>query len=81
MAVSPKVKKEEVAYEPALDSTPLFRAPVPLMHPYNPAKSRESVSMEDDWGINSLYDTPTVRRRVPNFADSESPVGRLLDPK
>ncbi|TVY27396.1 hypothetical protein LHYA1_G004193 [Lachnellula hyalina] len=75
------VKKEEVAYEPALDSTPLFRAPVPLMHPYNPAKSRESVSMEDDWGFNSLYDTPTVRRRVPNFADSESPVGRLLDPK
>ncbi|TVY42570.1 hypothetical protein LSUB1_G001221 [Lachnellula subtilissima] len=62
-------------------STPFFRAPVPLMHPYNSAKSRESVSMEDDWGVNSLYDTPTVRRRVPNFADGESPVGRLLDPK
>ncbi|TVY48759.1 hypothetical protein LOCC1_G001652 [Lachnellula occidentalis] len=64
-----------------VDSTPLFRAPVPRMHPYNSAKSRESASMDDDWGVNSLYDTPTVRRRVPNFADSESPVGQVLDPK
>ncbi|TVY17172.1 hypothetical protein LARI1_G004571 [Lachnellula arida] len=75
------VKKEQLADEPTLHSTPLFRAPVPRMHPYNSAKSRESACMEDDWGVNSLYDTPTVRRRVPNFADSESPMGEVLDPK
>ncbi|TVY81809.1 hypothetical protein LSUE1_G002990 [Lachnellula suecica] len=73
------VKKEENAAESTLDRTPVFRAPVPRMHRWN----GDSEPTDEDWGQNSLYDTPTSRRQVPNFTEDETPrqSRSMLDPK
>lgn len=51
------------------------------MHPYK-GNNRDCESVDgDEWGAKSVYDTPSARRRIPNFAAEESPARKVLDPK
>lgn len=60
---------------------PMFRASVPPMQlwPASQGANRTPSAVGDDWQ-SSVYSTPTARRRVPNFAQIETPVGDKIDP-
>ncbi|CZR51048.1 uncharacterized protein PAC_00923 [Phialocephala subalpina] len=77
------IKQErELAPAPSLvPEAPMFRAPVPPMQlwPASPAVNRTPSAVADDWQ-SSIYSTPTARRRVPNFAQAETPAGDSVDP-
>lgn len=79
-----KIKQERgLAQAPSMaPEAPMFRAPVPPMQlwPTSQGASRAPSVVTDDWQ-SSVYSTPTARRRVPNFAQVETPVGDKLDPK
>jgi len=47
-----------------------------------PSAGRTRAStMDDDWEPNTMYTTPTTRRRVPNFTHQETSPSSKLDPK
>lgn len=73
---------EQMPAEEALAATPIFRAPVPRMHLWPIANSSNSTPSRD-WEEHNLYETPTMRRRVPNFVPEEAvtPIGDMVYPQ
>jgi hypothetical protein len=65
------VKIEPTPTKELLAATPAFRAPVPRMHLW-PTFSTSNSTPNRDWEEDTIYSTPTMRRKVPNFAPAEA---------
>lgn len=70
---------EQKPAQEVLAATPVFRAPIPRMHLWPTHTSSPTPSR--DWEQDNMYSTPTMRRKVPNFApaEAETPAGDMLD--
>ena len=55
----------------SLNLTPVFRAPVPRMHLW-PTVGTSNSTPNREWEEDTVYSTPTMRRRVPNFAAADA---------
>ena len=83
ISLQPKKEKKAKAApaKEVLAQTPVFRAPVPRMQDWPSADRTRASTMDDDWEPNTMYTTPTARRRVPNFTRQETPASSRVDPK
>jgi hypothetical protein len=61
----------EQKHAEALVTTPVFRAPVPRMHLW-PTINKSSSTQPGDREEGNMYSTPTMRRKLPNFAPWEA---------
>lgn len=77
------VKAEPKPSQEALAATPIFRAPVPRMHLWPTNAHISSPTPFSGWEQNNLYETPTMRRSVPNFAPAaaKAPADYMSEPK
>ncbi|RDL40061.1 uncharacterized protein BP5553_00040 [Venustampulla echinocandica] len=81
LKVSQVKKEEERQNESTLNTTPIYRAPIPRMHLWPTTGSRTySTPAADDWVGNSIYETPSAMRRLPHFP-LETPAINMLDPE
>ncbi|KAH7417419.1 hypothetical protein BKA64DRAFT_300248 [Cadophora sp. MPI-SDFR-AT-0126] len=79
-ATKKEKKAKSVPAKEVLAQTPIFRAPVPRMQNWPSADRTRAAAMDDDWEPNTMYTTPTTRRRVPNFSRQETPSSSKVDP-
>ncbi|CZT49818.1 uncharacterized protein RSE6_10710 [Rhynchosporium secalis] len=80
---APTVPKKEKKAKPrtvkeVLASTPVFRAPIPRMQAW-PTEGEQEIGTKE-WEPNTMYTTPTARRRIPNFSHQETPTSSKVDP-
>ncbi|RDW64743.1 hypothetical protein BP6252_10394 [Coleophoma cylindrospora] len=80
-----KEVKDEGYTNSLLATTPVFRAPAPRMRLWptsaNASFSSPGHDLQDFAGAGAMYETPTLRRRIPNFSRRETPHNDALDPK
>jgi hypothetical protein len=68
--------KSEVPKERPLAVTPIYHPPIPRMHSWSTDPFVTDVTAPPScspWVLNSVYETPTMKRHIPNFTQTESP--------
>jgi hypothetical protein len=80
------VKTEMKAQDPIdqpLAATPIYRPPIPRMHSWSTdpyVADFTAPPANSPWTLNSAYETPTMRRNIPNFTRMESPAPSSAEP-
>lgn len=78
--MKPEMKSEmkaEDIQEPALAATPLYLHPIPRLHSWStdPLVAGFAEPPKGTPGTgNTVYETPTMKRNIPNFTRNESSV-------
>jgi hypothetical protein len=68
--------KAEGALEQPLVVTPVYRPPIPRMHSWSTDSYAADFAARptgSPWLLSSAYETPTMKRNIPNFSQTESP--------
>jgi hypothetical protein len=75
--------KSEGPMEQLLAATPIYPPPLPRMHSWStdPYIADFTAPRTDSpWTLNRAYETPTMRRNIPNFTQMESPAPSSTEP-
>lgn len=68
--------KVEGPLEQPLAATPIYRPPIPRMHSWSTdpyVADFTALPADSPWILSSAYETPTMKRHIPNFTQVESP--------
>jgi hypothetical protein len=68
--------KAQGAPEQLLAVTPIYRPPIPRMHSWSTdpyAADYAARPAGSPWLLSNAYETPTMKRNIPNFTQTESP--------
>lgn len=69
--------KAENPQEPPLAATPAYRPPIPPLNSWSTdpyVTGFAEPPMSSRWAGNAIYETPTMKRSIPNFTRNPSPI-------
>ena len=86
MQIKPNVKAETKAdgsMDQPLALAPIYHPPIPRMHSWSTDPYVTDFTAPPAgslWTLNSAYETPTMRRNIPNFTRVDSPDQSSAEP-